>query len=297
MKHGRAGPRPAGDTPKRVRPCGIELPDGWSCVQTRGFGPFVTGATLERPDGYVVEWTSRGSRKRSFLPGRSRGSTWWAPGAAGWWTGVLFAIGATLFALGSAPGYRTAVGNGADSLTFFAGSLFFTSAAFLQYLETANTGRTLAGASAPHRVRIFTWEPERLDWWASVVQFAGTLFFNISTFNAMYTSLPAAQADRMVWRPDLYGATCFLIASLLAWMESEHSILSWRPRSISWWITALNLLGSFAFGVSALASYVVPRSGNAANVMLLNLGTFIGAVCFLAGAVLLLPERTIADSR
>ena len=244
----------------------------------------------------MVAWTSRGNRKHSFRLDRSRGSTWWAPGAAGWWTGVLFAIGATLFALGSAPGYRTAVGNGADSLTFFTGSLFFTSAAFLQYLETANTRRTPAGVSAHNRVRIFTWEPGRLYWWASVVQFAGTLFFNISTFNAMYASLPAAQADRMVWRPDIHGSTCFLIAALMAWIESGHSILSWRPRSISWWITALNLLGSFAFGVSALASFVVPTSGNAVNVMLLNLGTFIGAVCFFAGAVLLLPERTLTDS-
>ena len=55
---------------------------------------------------------------------------------------------------------------------------------------------------------------------------------------------------------------------------------------------ALNLLGSIAFGASAVASYVVPATGSLRNVELSNLGTFLGALCFLVGAVLLLPERT-----
>jgi hypothetical protein len=54
----------------------------------------------------------------------------------------------------------------------------------------------------------------------------------------------------------------------------------------------LNLVGSIAFGVSAVASYVVPATGQLRNVELSNLGTFVGALCFLAGAILLLPERT-----
>ncbi|MGA3360073.1 MAG: hypothetical protein ABSC87_07690, partial [Halobacteriota archaeon] len=63
------------------------------------------------------------------------------------------------------------------------------------------------------------------------------------------------------------------------------------------WITALNLLGSVAFGVSAIASYVVPTTGLPINVALVNLGTFVGALCFFIGAVLLLPERTQPDSK
>ena len=53
-------------------------------------------------------------------------------------------------------------------------------------------------------------------------------------------------------------------------------------------------MGSIAFGGSAIASYVVPGTGQIRNAELSNLGTFIGAVCFLAGAILLLPERTEA---
>ena len=48
-----------------------------------------------------------------------------------------------------------------------------------------------------------------------------------------------------------------------------------------------NLLGSLAFGVSALASYVSPESGRAVAGDLANLATAIGASGFLAGAVLL----------
>ena len=41
-----------------------------------------------------------------------------------------------------------------------------------------------------------------------------------------------------------------------------------------------------------MASYVIPGTTEMLSVPVTNLGTFIGAVCFLAGAVLLLFERT-----
>jgi hypothetical protein len=54
----------------------------------------------------------------------------------------------------------------------------------------------------------------------------------------------------------------------------------------------LNLLGSIAFGVSAVASYIIPATGELRNAERANLGTLVGAVFFLIGALLLLPERT-----
>jgi hypothetical protein len=44
--------------------------------------------------------------------------------------------------------------------------------------------------------------------------------------------------------------------------------------------------------VSAIASFVT-SSGQLLSLALTNLGTFVGAVCFLIGALLLLPERTL----
>jgi len=258
-------------------------------------GPFVTFVEHRRPDGVVARWESRRFRKQ--LPAVSTvGSTWWAPGARGWWIAVLFAVGSLLFAIGALPPYAAAVGARSDSVTFFAGSLFFTSAGFLAYREAVDASTDLPGG--PPEVpgttgrKFFVYRPLRIGWWATAVQLAGTLFFNISCGNALRENLTAQAANQHVWRPDAFGSICFLVASALAWFEVCHGWVSWRPGSWSWWITLLNLLGSVAFGVSAVAGYINPTTGQLTNADRSNLGTLIGAVCFFVGALLLLPERT-----
>ena len=198
-------------------------------------------------------------------------------------------MGSLLFILGAVPGYAEAVGTSADAATFFAGSLFFTSAAFLTYREAVDLGPQPPGAT---RRRFFVFQPGRIDWWAPAVQLVGTLYFNVSTANAMRVNLTAQTSNQRVWRPDAIGSICFLVASALAWFEVCHRWVAWRPRSLSWWIALANLLGSVAFGVSAAAAYIVPATGQLRNAERSNLGTLIGAVCFFAGAVLLLPQRT-----
>ena len=42
----------------------------------------------------------------------------------------LFMVGSALFVLGSVPAYLNAIGETADSVTYFAGSIFFTAASF-----------------------------------------------------------------------------------------------------------------------------------------------------------------------
>ena len=103
------------------------------------------------------------------------------------------------------------------------------------------------------------------------------------------------EINHLVWAPDVFGSICFLIASGLVWLEVGHSILSWQTGNLSWRIALLNLVGSIAFGVSAVAAFIPPTKGQPLNIVLLNLGTFVGAVCFFFGAVLLLPERTSPD--
>ena len=241
-----------------------------------------------RADGVVVRWESRRHRKH-LRDGAAAGSTWWAPTARGWWIAVLFAVGSLLFALGSVPGYVAAVGTRWDTLTYFVGSLFFTSAAFLTYREAVDAA---PAAQNPRRRRVFVYQPRRIDWWATAVQLVGTLYFNVSTGVAVKTNLSAEAAHQHVWRPDAIGSMCFLVASALAWVEVCHGWSAWRPRSWSWWITLLNLLGSVAFGVSAVAGYISPVTGDVRNAERANLGTLVGAVCFFVGALLLLPERT-----
>ena len=204
-----------------------------------------------------------------------------------WRIAVLFIVGSSLFALGAVPFYSEAVGLRATALTFFVGSVFFTAAAFGQYretvdgLSTANTGRR----------RFWVWAPRDLAWLACAVQLAGTLWFNWSTANALRLNLIAASADERVWRPDALGSVAFLVASGLSWIDAVGGG-DGRARTRDWWIGAANMLGSIAFGVSAVAAYVVPATGDVWNDELSNLGTLLGAVCFLVGAIMLLPSAT-----
>jgi hypothetical protein len=93
-----------------------------------------------------------------------------------------------------------------------------------------------------------------------------------------------------VWAPNTIGSGCFLVSSLLAFANTEHRWLSWRPGDLDWWIAALNLFGSVSFGVSAIASFVSPSTGLAVRGDLANLGTALGALGFLIAAVLLIPK-------
>jgi|SRR5271165_695696 len=109
-----------------------------------------------RPDGVVVRWESRHHRKHQKS---ATGSTWWAPRARGWWIAILFGIGSLLFALGSVPGYASAVGDLWDTVTYFAGSVFFTSASFLSYREAVDAAPT---AQNPAHRRFFVYQPGRI---------------------------------------------------------------------------------------------------------------------------------------
>ena len=121
-------------------------------TQERGFGPFVTFVVRKRPDGVIARWESRAHRKH--LHGAvSPGSTWWAPRDRDWWMGVLFAVGSLLFALGTVPAYADAVGARPDAVTFFIGSLFFTSAGFLQYREAVDAAPRRPGTARSRQRR------------------------------------------------------------------------------------------------------------------------------------------------
>ena len=239
-----------------------------------------------RPDGSVARLESRRHRKHQKP---AAGSTWWAPRARGWWIAILFAIGSLLFALGSIPGYGSAVGARWDTVTYFIGSLFFTAASFLSYREAVDASPQ---ALNPAQRRFFVYQPGRIDWWATAVQLVGTVYFNVSTGVAMAQNLSATTAHEHVWRPDAIGSVCFLVSSVLSWYEACHGWAAWRPASWAWWITLVNLAGSIAFGISAVAGYINPVTGQVHNAGRADTQTLIGAICFLIGAILLLPERT-----
>ena len=44
-----------------------------------------------------------------------------------------------------------------------------------------------------------------------VNQFHGTLFFNVTIYQALHTSLSDSNYDRLVWRPGAFGSICFQV--------------------------------------------------------------------------------------
>jgi hypothetical protein len=141
----------------------------------------------------------------------------------------------------------------------------------------------------PARIRLWSWRPHDLNWVAAAAQFPGTLFFNVSTTAALAHNMTAAEEDRRVWRPDLYGSTLFLVASAVAILAvsggARDDPAMRLPRRIGW----LNMLGSVLFMASALASYVLPRSDDVLSSRVAVAGTLLGALCFLIGAMLMFP--------
>jgi hypothetical protein len=214
----------------------------------------------------------------------------------------LFMLGASCFALGAIPAYMRAVGASADAMTFFVGSIFFTSASYCQLLQAQSPGMTGVDEQRQHtriQAQSWAWRPRDKNWLAAATQFPGTLFFNISTFAATVNNLTAAEADKHVWRPDVFGSVLFLVASAYAISALGVGFWGLRLRVLSWWIAWLNMLGSVAFMASALASFVLPSTDTLIDIPLANAGTFLGAVCFLVGAALLLPawRASVRSSR
>lgn len=258
-------------------------------VERRGVGPFTTARRLRRPDGTEVEYSAWHHRKGHGLvdpSGRSDHPVrWWAPDRRGWWIAVLFMVGSTCFALGAFPPTASALGSAAAAV-FFIGSIFFTSAAYLQFYEATNEGDDIEGLGRTRH--LFGVRSGSLGWWASAIQLVGTLAFNVSTFAALH-ALTAKQEELLVWAPDVVGCVCFLVASALVILETHDRIRGLLFRSPESRIAAINMLGSIAFAISAVGAFVVPSTGELLSLPLVNIFTFVGAILFFAGAALLIP--------
>jgi hypothetical protein len=287
---------------------GHQTPPITGAAKHLGPGPFVTRVIHVLEDGRHLVATSRRTRKglsslvvegaHPFLYKSTSVSAWrhlWLPARIGWWVALLFVVGSSCFVAGGffATWPRSSIASGISASAlgwiFFVGSLFFTGAAYLQLVEAANADVTAVGANPRHR-SWFGWRPRNLGWLASAVQLAGTVMFNFNTADAMLSGLSWRGEDLVVWTPDIVGCTMFLIASVLAWVEFSHGMWSFAPRSVSWWIVALNGLGSVAFFASSVNAYVGPGGPHPEELWLDGFFTFLGAALFLVASLLLFPE-------
>ena len=199
------------------------------------------------------------------------------------WMGLAFALGSACFLVGPFPGFAGLVGERADAVVFFVGSILFTIGGGLQTLLAAPSRR--AGPAG------------RAAWRAATVQSAGTLCFNVTTFRALSTAVSNPQYNRLVWRPDAFGSLFFLVSAVIAYRASDRR--GWLPRSggDGWWEPAVNLLGCVFFGISAIAGHVVPQTGSDLDLAAANWTTSLGAACFLINALATLGRRGEAQGR
>ena len=138
------------------------------------------------------------------------------------------------------PGFVELVGSAADGMVFFVGSIFFTSArrSSASRRSTPTASRAAAAGARCGSSR----SSRRIDWWSSVVQFAGTLLFNVNTFHALQTGLDDVSYDRLVWTPDVIGSALLPRLRLPRLRRGlRRARLCWRGRSLEWRIAAVNL--------------------------------------------------------
>ena len=181
----------------------------------------------------------------------------------------LFAIGSTLFAIATMPGMSAVAGSGLTNLLCFVGSWFFTAAGWMQLV--------LSGPAL------------RIGWLSAATQFAGTILFNISTGASLWAHAVKPER-RLVWAPDAFGSMAFLVSGALGVVAVTAVVGIVELKSRDWQAEWINMIGCFAFGVSALGAFVT-KSGITEDALLANVGTFIGALCFLVAALLILPRR------
>jgi len=274
-------------------------------VDQQGPWRFVTRRVFRSADGSEHVWRSRHHRKgllvRAATQGERPGPTLlrclWMPQQPNWWIGTLFALGSLLFALASvlslAPALARALSLDSFEInaTFFAGSVPFTIAGYLQLYQAANAGEFSPDESyAPRRRTLIGWRPYDIAWLSSALQFLGTVLFNFNTFDAMIPSLNWFQQDLVIWAPNIIGSILFLASGYLAFIETCHAHWAWKPKSISWWVVSTNLLGCVGFMISALLAIVLPGTPNIEVVHVSVFFTLFGAIGFLVGSLLMLPE-------
>lgn len=217
------------------------------------------------------------------------------------WIGWLFVLGATHFVVASLlilfPGLAEewSVNTVGVNASYFAGSIPFTVAAYLQLFQAANQPPMEHETQSNREGRrvLFGWQPDDAGWLSCALQFVGTLCFNLNTFDAMMPSLTFIEYDVMVWVPNVVGSLLFLASGYLAFIEVCHRFWDWHPSSLSWWVVFVNLLGCIAFLFSSFCAILLPGITGAQLETLAVIFTLVGACCFLQSSMMMLVESAL----
>lgn len=277
-----------------------------------GAWPFISHIVYNKRTDEPVIWQSRHFRKgflstekKTFISfHRKIWSGVWMPDTQNWWIGILFMVGASFFISGALLSldevlrHRFRLSTDSVNHLFFFGSIFFTSAAWLQLFQAANRGiLTQNGTITATHFTLIGWQPKQVGWLSCFLQFLGTLLFNMNTLAGTFQNLNHSQSELLVWLPNFLGSIFFLLSGYLAFVETGHKHWSWQVKDLSWWLTFINLLGCISFMISAIYAVFPIHSLESLNGNLSLLFTLIGAACFWLGAFLLLPENAVPKTK
>ena len=169
-----------------------------------------------------------------------------------------------------------------NAATFFIGALFFTLAAFIQL--------ALSGRTPPRRGSN---RADRADWWG--VGGAVRRHPVLQHEHERGARRPSVNTDTLVgsgWRtrrPRVRSASSSPVPS--RWSATTDARGCGTRSARSWRCTWLNMVGSVFFGLSAIGAYVLPATADFVSLLWANLGTFLGALCFLVAALLSRPRH------
>lgn len=265
-------------------------------IRLKGPWFFVSGYRL---DGHGIVWRARQVRKglgRKLATFGGTTTPFWRTSGYNWWMGLLFALGSMLFMAASAfsllPPGRQLLTEGIINVIFFAGSIPFTLAGYLQLFQAANLP-AFAVEPRPEtspRVALIGWHPESAGWVSAFAQFIGTIQFNFNTYDALRMPNRWYVEDIAVWTPGMVGSVLFLVSGYLAFIETCGGYWRWRPRELDWRIVVWNLFGCIFFMTASILAFV-PWGTEASWIPAIsNVHLFLGAFCFLVGAALSMRE-------
>ncbi len=263
----------------------------WEYIGRRAIGRFITELELIDEAGRRILWNARRHRKGlGALTDEKRADTDASARSLNRAIACLFIVGSALFLWASISSLLDLSLPFTQDLFFFIGSLFFTLAAYLQYLQSINNGEQVAGGSEKLSRRWFAWQPHRMDFWVTTTQLVGTLCFNFNTFDS-FISHTMEENLLAVWLPDILGSILFLISGFSGVVEFNHRIIFWPGRSLQSSLTVIGLWGCLLFmgsAILALMAILLPTSESIRFSLLL---TGAGGLAFLSSSLLMLFER------
>lgn len=271
-------------------------------IAIEGPGPFATRLSFTRAGRRIV-WLARQHRKGLDLRRRAldpAGRPFWQSAAYNWSVGALFAVGSFLFMLGSVlslvPASAWSWPAMWTDIVFFAGSIPFTVAGYLQHFQAANASAfSVDPPGETRRIALIGWHPTSAGWLSTFTQFLGTVAFNVNTFDAIIAPPSWIAQNLLIWTPDMIGSGLFLVSGYLAFIETSHRYWSWQPGDLAWQIVFVNLLGCIAFMVAAILAYVPVGPEPSWIPAASNIHLLLGALGFFVGALLTMRESRSAS--